>query len=118
MRQPAASDQAARVSAICALAPVRGAANPTGANLDRANRRTSSEDVTFRRESTAGGLVMDAVMDVGDWSESVEALYRHDSDRLWRALCALGGDRDISSEAIAELPGARPPRAWYTYSAP
>ena len=41
-------------------------------------------------------------MAVVDWRQSVEALYRDDADRLWRAVCAFAGDPDIASEAVAE----------------
>ena len=41
-------------------------------------------------------------MVVIDWNQSVEALYRQDSDRLWRAVRAFAGDPDIASEAVAE----------------
>ena len=45
---------------------------------------------------------MDTTMGVADWSQSVEALYRHDADHLWRAVRAFAGDPDIASEAVAE----------------
>jgi RNA polymerase sigma factor (sigma-70 family) len=32
----------------------------------------------------------------------VEAVYRDDGDRLWRALYAFAGDEDIASDAVAE----------------
>ncbi len=35
-------------------------------------------------------------------SQSVEALYRADSTRLWRAVYAFAGDREIASDAVAE----------------
>ena len=35
-------------------------------------------------------------------STSVEALYRQDGDRLWRALMAYAGDPDVASDAVAE----------------
>jgi len=52
--------------------------------------------------------------------ESVEALYRADADRLWRALYAYAGDRDIASDALAEAyaqvlnrgSAVRDPAAW------
>jgi RNA polymerase sigma-70 factor, ECF subfamily len=34
--------------------------------------------------------------------QTVEALYRADADRLWRALYAFSGDREIASDAVAE----------------
>jgi RNA polymerase sigma factor (sigma-70 family) len=33
---------------------------------------------------------------------SVEALYRADADRLWRAIYAFAGDPEIASDAVAE----------------
>jgi RNA polymerase sigma-70 factor (ECF subfamily) len=33
---------------------------------------------------------------------SIEALYRQDGDRLWRALLAYAGDPDVASDALAE----------------
>jgi RNA polymerase sigma-70 factor (ECF subfamily) len=35
---------------------------------------------------------------VGD----VEAVYRQDGDRLWRALYAIAGDENVASDAVAE----------------
>jgi RNA polymerase sigma-70 factor (ECF subfamily) len=35
-------------------------------------------------------------------STSIEALYRQDGDRLWRALLAYAGDPDVASDAVAE----------------
>ncbi len=32
----------------------------------------------------------------------VEAVYRTDGDRLWRALYAFSGDEDVASDAVAE----------------
>jgi DNA-directed RNA polymerase specialized sigma24 family protein len=32
----------------------------------------------------------------------IEALYRQDGDRLWRALYAFAGDEDVASDAAAE----------------
>ena len=32
----------------------------------------------------------------------LEAVYRRDSDRLWRSLFAFAGDADIASDAVAE----------------
>ena len=64
-------------------------------------------------------------MAVVDWRQSVEALYRDDADRLWRAVCAFAGDSDIASEAVAEAyaqalrrgPAVRDPAAWIWRSA-
>jgi RNA polymerase sigma-70 factor, ECF subfamily len=50
----------------------------------------------------------------------IEALYRKDGDRLWWALLAWSGDREIASDAVAEAyaqvlrrgPEVRDPGAW------
>lgn len=63
---------------------------------------------------------MDTAMALVDWSQSVEALYRQDADRLWRAVYAFAGDPDIASEAVADAyaqalrrgPVVRDPAAW------
>ena len=51
---------------------------------------------------------------------TVEALYRADADRLWRAVYAWAGDPDIASDAVAEAyaqvihrgDAVRDPAAW------
>ena len=45
---------------------------------------------------------MDAVVTMTDTQPSVEALYRADADRLWRALFAYSGDAEIASDAVNE----------------
>ena len=53
-------------------------------------------------------------------STSIEALYRQDGDRLWRALLAYDGDPDVASDAVAEAyaqllrrgGAVRDPQAW------
>jgi RNA polymerase sigma-70 factor, ECF subfamily len=35
-------------------------------------------------------------------TQQLEALYREDGDRLWRALLAFGGDPELASDAVAE----------------
>lgn len=58
-------------------------------------------------------------MAIGEQS-SVEALYRSDADRLWRAIYAFSGDREIASDAVAEAyaqlirrgASVRDPAAW------
>jgi RNA polymerase sigma-70 factor (ECF subfamily) len=47
------------------------------------------------------GIVSITVARVGEAGE-VEAVYRQDGDRLWRALYAFGGDEDVASDAVAE----------------
>ena len=52
--------------------------------------------------------------------ESVEAVYRADADRLWRAVYAFAGDTEIASDAVAEAyaqvlhrgGAVRDPAAW------
>jgi RNA polymerase sigma-70 factor (ECF subfamily) len=63
---------------------------------------------------------MDEVAALGGWQQSIEAVYRADADRLWRALFAYAGDPDIASESVAEAyaqalrrgPAVRDPAAW------
>ena len=53
-------------------------------------------------------------------TQSVEALYRADSARLWRAVYAFAGDPDVASDAVAEAyaqvlrrgEGVRDVQAW------
>lgn len=55
----------------------------------------------------------------------VEAIYRQDGDRLWRALFAFAGDEDVASDAVAEAfaqvlrrgPAVRDVQAWVWRSA-
>ncbi len=55
----------------------------------------------------------------------VEAVYRQDGDRLWRALYAFAGDEDVASDALAEAfaqalrrgPAIRDVRSWVWRSA-
>jgi len=35
-------------------------------------------------------------------TQQLEAVYRQEGDRLWRALIAFGGDPDLASDAVAE----------------
>jgi RNA polymerase sigma-70 factor (ECF subfamily) len=65
-------------------------------------------------------MVMANAMAALGWNESVEALYRQESDRLWRAVRAFAGDAEIASESVAEAyaqalrrgPALRDPGAW------
>jgi RNA polymerase sigma-70 factor, ECF subfamily len=53
-------------------------------------------------------------------ADTIEAVYRHEADRLWRALFAFAADADIASDAVAESfaqairrgDAIRDPRAW------
>jgi RNA polymerase sigma-70 factor (ECF subfamily) len=42
----------------------------------------------------------------------VEAVYRTDGDRLWRALYAFAGDEDVASDAVAEAFAQALRRGW------
>ena len=60
-----------------------------------------------------------------DAMSEVEAVYRDDGDRLWRALFAFAGDESVASDAAAEAfaqalrrgPAIRDVRAWVWGSA-
>ena len=45
---------------------------------------------------------MDSAVAVVEPRESVEAVYRADAERLWRAIYAFAGDAEIASDAVAE----------------
>lgn len=47
------------------------------------------------------GIVATTVAQV-EASSDVEAVYRQDGDRLWRALYAFAGDEEVASDAVAE----------------
>ena len=47
------------------------------------------------------GIVTSIVAPVAAASQ-VEAVYRQDGDRLWRALLAFAGDENVASDAVAE----------------
>jgi RNA polymerase sigma-70 factor (ECF subfamily) len=57
---------------------------------------------------------------VADALVQLEAVYRQEAERLWRALLAFSRDPDIASDAVAEAfarairdrTGIRDPRAW------
>jgi RNA polymerase sigma-70 factor (ECF subfamily) len=63
---------------------------------------------------------MDEVATFAGWQQSIEAVYRADAERLWRALFAYAGDPDVASESVAEAyaqalrrgPAVRDPAAW------
>lgn len=75
--------------------------------------------VTFRAES-APDRVMDATAGVIERPRSVEAVYRSDGERLWRAIYAYSGDPEIADDAVAEAfaqllrrgEGVNDPAAW------
>ena len=64
------------------------------------------------------GVVQDAVVKVA--SDRLEAVYREDGPRLWRALVAYAADPDLASDALAEAfaqaiargDAIRDPAAW------
>ena len=63
---------------------------------------------------------MDQVIAIADSQATVEALYRADAARLWRALVAFSHDEEIASDAVAEAyaqllrrgSAVRDPGAW------
>ena len=63
---------------------------------------------------------MDSAMAVIEPYEGVEAVYRADAERLWRAIYAFAGDAEIASDAVAEAfaqvlnrgAAVRDPAAW------
>lgn len=63
---------------------------------------------------------MDSAVAVVDAQSDIEALYRADADRLWRAIYAFAGDAEIASDAVAEAyaqllnrgNAVRDPAAW------
>jgi RNA polymerase sigma factor (sigma-70 family) len=64
--------------------------------------------------------VMESAVAVIDARTDIEALYRADGDRLWRAIYAFASDPDIASDAVAEAyaqlirrgAAVRDPAAW------
>ncbi len=63
---------------------------------------------------------MEIVSELTDVPPSVEALYRSDAARLWRAVYAWAGDAEVASDAVAEAyaqvlrrgSAVRDPAAW------
>ena len=63
---------------------------------------------------------MTTVMAIAEGSRGLEALYREDGARLWRALLAFAGDPEVASDAVAEAyaqaihrgDAVRNPKAW------
>jgi RNA polymerase sigma factor (sigma-70 family) len=64
--------------------------------------------------------VMESAVAVIDARPDIESLYRADADRLWRAIYAFAGDREIASDSVAEAyaqvlrrgAAVRDPAAW------
>jgi RNA polymerase sigma factor (sigma-70 family) len=69
--------------------------------------------------------MMDTALAVVDAQSDIEALYRADADRLWRAVYAFAGDAEIANDAVAEAyaqllrrgAAVRDPAAWVWRSA-
>lgn len=63
---------------------------------------------------------MDTAAVVMDARQSIELTYRADSGRLWRAIYAHTGDKELANDAVAEAyaqairrgPGIHDPAAW------
>ena len=63
---------------------------------------------------------MDIAVAAFETHEGVEAVYRADGERLWRAIYAFAGDAEIASDAVAEAyaqllhrgAAVREPAAW------
>jgi RNA polymerase sigma-70 factor (ECF subfamily) len=63
---------------------------------------------------------MEAVATAVEPAVTIEALYRQEADKMWRALFAFSADAEIASDAVAESfaqairrgPAIRDPRAW------
>ena len=63
---------------------------------------------------------MDSAVAMIDAPTGIEALYRADADRLWRAVYAFGGDTEVANDAVAEAfaqllrrgSAVRDPAAW------
>lgn len=63
---------------------------------------------------------MDSAVGMLGVREGVEAVYRADADRLWRAVYAFAGDAEIANDAVAEAfvqvlgrgAAVRDPAAW------
>jgi RNA polymerase sigma-70 factor, ECF subfamily len=80
---------------------------------------SGAPDVTFCDEIAPLSL-MDSAMAVIEPHDGVEAVYRADAERLWRAIYAFAGDAEIASDAVAEAfaqvlnrgAAVRDPAAW------
>jgi RNA polymerase sigma-70 factor (ECF subfamily) len=80
---------------------------------------SSAADVTFWDESVPLWLMSSTIV-VSEAHQGVEAIYRADAERLWRAIYAFAGDTEIASDAVAEAfaqvlnrgAAVRDPAAW------
>jgi len=69
--------------------------------------------------------LMDSAVASLEVSQGVEAVYRADAERLWRAVYAFAGDAEIASDAVAEAfaqvlsrgAAVRDPAAWTWHTA-
>jgi RNA polymerase sigma-70 factor, ECF subfamily len=65
-------------------------------------KRTSKPEVAFPSEGPPVGAKMrDTAVEAGPATE-LERVYREHGPRLWRALLAFTGDREVASDAVAE----------------
>ncbi len=63
---------------------------------------------------------MESMAATASVADTIEAVYRHEADKLWRSLFAFSADAEIASDAVAEAfaqairrgPAIRDPRAW------
>jgi hypothetical protein len=60
-----------------------------------------ADHVTFHRE-IAPLSSMESAAAMSKPREGVEAVYRADAERLWRAVYAFAGDAEIASDSVAE----------------
>jgi RNA polymerase sigma factor (sigma-70 family) len=70
---------------------------PAESDIRLSVRRRS---LTFRSETCS--YMMSDVYVIETPSEAVERVYREHGDRMWRALFAYSGDREVASDALAE----------------
>lgn len=65
------------------------------------NGRVES-DLPGVRVSRRNAFCIDEADGVGDSSDELERVYREQGARLWRAVLAFTGDREVASDAVAE----------------
>ena len=84
-------------------------------------RKPIAEDTSAVRLRAQSAIpLMDTTVGVIEGPMSVEAVYRADGDRLWRAIYAFSGDSEIANDAVAEAfaqllrrgDAVRDPAAW------